>query len=655
MCGIAGFLGPTGSKNELEKIVLRMSETITHRGPNDSGCWTDCDHGIALAHRRLAIMDLSETGHQPMTSESGRFVIIFNGEIYNHLDLRRELLSTSPMLNWRGHSDTETLLAAISTWGVKEALTKCVGMFAFALWDKHTNTLTLARDRLGEKPLYYGWQNGFFLFGSELKALKAHTAFESKINRESLALMMRFGYVPAPHSIWKKIYKLKAGNVLTISRENPEPKLENYWSGISIIKSGLSNQFHGSADESVVKLESILSESIRKQMLADVPLGAFLSGGIDSTTVVALMQAQTSRPVQTFTIGFNEAQYNEAQHAKVVAKHLGTQHTELYVTAQDAMSLIPDLPNYFDEPFGDCSQIPTLILAKLASKEVTVALSGDGGDELFCGYNRYLTVNRLWNKLSLIPSEARQILSYLLTAVNPERWNQISHTFLKALPQQFNVMNLGDKLHKGADVLASKSLDELYINLVSHWKNPEKLVLGVNQSCNLKDLYDIDLSLSGVDGMMTLDMLSYLPDDILVKVDRAAMAYSLETRVPFLDHRVVEFAWSLPLNYKVRENLGKWPLRQILYKHVPKNIMDRPKMGFGVPIGDWLRTSLRNWAEALISETRLQREGFFNATLIRQTWEEHLSGKKNNQALLWNVLMFQSWLEKQNLISSYQQ
>jgi len=520
-------------------------------------------------------------------------------------------------------------------------------MFAFAVWDRQTSTLTLGRDRLGEKPLYYGWQSDVFLFGSELKALKAHPAFENNINRGALCLYTRHNYIPAPYSIYEGIAKLRPGSLLTVSLQQREPKVWAYWSGAQVAEFGVANAFVGSAEQAVDALELLLKDAVRQQMMADVPLGAFLSGGVDSSTVVALMQAQSSKPVKTFTIGFNEEGYNEAVHAKAVAKHLGTNHTELYVTAEQARAVIPRLPTLYDEPFSDSSQIPTFLVSQLARQHVTVSLSGDAGDELFCGYNRYQMTANLWRKLAAVPLPLRKMAARGITSISPQSWNRLAGALAGLILRSARFANVGDKLHKGAGVLASQSADALYLGLVSHWHDPAAVVIGGHEPPTL--LTGNVPALEGLDDvqrMMALDMLTYLPDDILAKVDRAAMGVSLETRVPFLDHRVVEFAWSLPQSMKLRDGQTKWALRQVLYRHVPQALIERPKMGFGVPIDSWLRGPLREWAEDLLSETRLKRDGFFHPAPIRQKWAEHLSGQRNWQYHLWDVLMFQAWLEE---------
>ncbi|MBI5436565.1 MAG: asparagine synthase (glutamine-hydrolyzing) [Nitrosomonadales bacterium] len=644
MCGFAGMLG--SFQQTQADTARRMADAIVHRGPDDAGVWVNADAGIALAHRRLSILDLSPAGHQPMCSSSGRFVIAFNGEIYNHLELRKELEVLGRAPSWRGHSDTETLLAGFEAWGIEATIKKSIGMFAIALWDQKERTLTLVRDRMGEKPLYFGWQGDgerrSFLFGSELKALKAHPAFSAEIDRGALCLLLRHNYIPAPYSIYQGIAKLEPGRLLSVSFDQPEPSVWKYWDTQEVARDGIKHRFTGTPDEAVDALEQLAKDAVRQQMMADVPLGAFLSGGIDSSTVVALMQAQSARPVKTFTIGFNESGYNEAEHAKAVARHLDTEHTELYVTPQQAMEVIPRLPTLYCEPFSDSSQIPTFLVSQLARQHVTVSLSGDAGDELFCGYNRYQMTNSLWRKLSAVPAPLRAVAAKGITAISPDKWNRLA----SFLPGAARYSSLGDKLHKGASVLASRTVDDLYLGMVSHLNDPAEWVIGGKEPATQLSRHRSDLDeLSAVERMMALDAVSYLPDDILVKVDRAAMGVSLESRVPFLDHRIVEFAWSLPLEYKLSDGQTKWPLRQVLYRHVPRELIDRPKMGFGIPLHDWLRGPLRDWAEALLDEGRLQREGYFHPAPIRQKWAEHLSSKRNWAYLLWNVLMFQTWLE----------
>lgn len=648
MCGFAGFLTKDKqfSAENLNVIAEKMSNAIIHRGPDDGGVWIDEQAGLALSHRRLSILDLSPLGHQPMLSASGRYVIAFNGEVYNFNELRNTLQKHGAV--FKGHSDTEVMLAAIETWGLEAAVKQFIGMFAFALWDNKEQQLHLVRDRLGIKPLYYGWSNQTFVFGSELKALKAFPEFRPAINRNALALMMRHNYIPAPHSIYEDIYKLQPGHYLTIDRQRfRSPLIKSYWSAKQVVETAIANPFTGSDEEAIQQLDDLLREIIGMRMIADVPLGAFLSGGYDSTLVVAQMQAQSSQPVKTFSIGFHEQAYNEAQHAKVVAQHLKTEHTELYVTPADAIAVIPHLSDWYDEPFSDSSQIPTYLVSKMARQHVTVSLSGDGGDELFGGYNRYFLGENIWNKVGWMPHGIRTNLGKAITGISQNSWN----TFFKKadffLPAKYRFSLPGDKLYKLAEVLAVESPDAFYQQLVSHWKQPGDLILNsVEPLTTLTDKTQQATLTDFTQRMMFTDLVSYLPDDILTKVDRASMAVSLEARVPLLDHRLVEFAWALPQHMKVRNGEGKWILRQVLNRYVPKELMERPKMGFGVPIDDWLRGSLRDWAENLLAEQRLKEEGFFNVNLVREKWQEHLTGKQQWHYYLWDVLMFQAWYER---------
>ena len=654
MCGIAGFLGGAGwgEGGANADTLRRMTDALERRGPDDAGHWLDDRSRVALGHRRLAIVDLSPAGHQPMPSASGRWTIVFNGEIYNHGELRDRLLAQGAAPCWRGHSDTETLLACFDAWGVRATVERAVGMFAFAAWDAASATLTLARDRLGEKPLYYGWQGWHdgrvFLFGSDLAALRRHPRFENAIDRDALTQLMRYNYIPAPHSIYQGIAKLPAGRLLTIGLMDGIARETVYWSGIDSYRHGIAQPFEGTPEQGVDALEAVLSKAVGRQMMADVPLGAFLSGGVDSSTVVALMQAQSSQPVRTFSIGFHEAQYNEAQHAKAVAAHLGTDHTELYVSAAETQAVIPQLPVLFSEPFSDSSQIPTFLVSRLARRHVTVSLSGDAGDELFCGYNRYSMTARLWGRLRSRPLSWRRMAARMLTSVSPHAWNRMAAMMAPLLPPSLQFANVGDKLHKGAGILDSGSIDDLYLGLTSHWPDPGAIVVrGREPGPSMKELSARMNGFDDMQRMMALDMLLYLPDDILVKVDRAAMGVSLETRVPFLDHEVVEFAMSLPGSMKLRGGVTKWALRQVLYRHVPAALIERPKMGFGIPVGLWLRGPLRDWAAALLDESRLRREGYFDPEPISRRWREHQSGQRNWQYALWSVLMFQAWLEHQ--------
>ena len=648
MCGFSGLLR---TQNDSDRFILssllgEMAKSLTHRGPDDSGLWFDERDGIGFAHQRLSIVDISPAGHQPMESVSGRYVLVFNGEIYNHLSLKNELNNGLISREWRGHSDTEILLAGFEEFGVEETLKKSNGMFALALWDKKERLLTLARDRIGEKPLYYGWQGNanerVFLFGSELKALKTHPVFVSEIDRGALCLLLRHNYIPAPYSIYHGISKLEPGCFLTVSLRYQVPKIEKYWDISKVAVASVQNPFLGSPIDAVDKLETLTKDAINKQMLADVPFGAFLSGGIDSSTVVALMQEQTTQAVKTFAIGFSDQQYNEANYAKAVANHLGTDHTEIYVTADEAMEVIPLLPTIYCEPFADHSQIPNFLVSKFARQNVTISLTGDGGDELFCGYDRYHKTNELWMKLSAVPMPLRSIIANCINSISPSTWDRIS----PLIPRSDQYPSLGEKLYSSARTILCESLDELYERNISQLINPSDWVIG-----GYEPQTQVSGMLEKIDGqnplqrLMTLDLVSYLPDDILAKVDRAAMAVSLECRIPLLDHRIIEFAMSLPIEYKIREGKAKWPLHKILNKYVPKEMVDRPKMGLGVPVSDWLRGPLRDWAESLLDETRIKNEGYFNVAPIRKKWAEHLTGLWNREPQLWPVLMFQSWLD----------
>lgn len=655
MCGLSGFMGafPFQDKGKQQVLLKRMTDTLGHRGPDDAGYWCDGERGIALGHRRLAIVDLSPAGHQPMQSPSDRYMMVFNGEIYNHAQMRRELESNALAPAWRGRSDTETLLAGFDAWGIRKTVERAVGMFAFAVWDRQTGILILGRDRIGEKPLYYGWQgrgsDAVFLFGSELKALRTHPMFEHAIDRDALCLQIRHSYIPAPYSIYRGIAKLLPGCLLSVSASSREPMLTTYWSGAQQCAAGVARPFAGSERQAVDALDILLKEAVQAQMMADVPLGAFLSGGIDSSTIAALMQAHSARPVKTFSIGFHEEGFNEAEHAKAVARHLGTDHTELYVHAAQAQAVIPSLQSVYDEPFSDSSQMPTILVSRLARQHVTVSLSGDAGDELFCGYNRYQLAARLWKTVNAVPQLLRRLAAGGISQVSVESWNRLARGVAPCLPRSMRFANTGDKLHKGANVMSSATLDELYLGLTSHADDPASIVIGgVEPPTLLKgDVPELP-GLDGIERMMGLDLLTYLPDDILAKVDRAAMSVGLETRVPFLDHRVVEFAWQLPQSMKLRDGVTKWVLRQVLYKYVPEALVERPKMGFGVPIGAWMRGPLREWAETLLAESRLRNEGYFDPMPLRHKWQEHLSGRRNWAYHLWDVLMFQSWLEGQS-------
>lgn len=655
MCGIAGFFDANRLLNfhSYAGIMKGMTQAILHRGPDGGGHWTDPTKGIALGHTRLSILELSVLGAQPMVTPSGRFVIILNGEIYNHLQLREVICSKFGKQSWRGLSDTETLCAMIDLYGVEGAIKKCTGMFAIALWDMSNEELYLVRDRLGEKPVYYGWQgtpgSKIFLFGSELKALRAHPNFVGDISKQALRTYLRYGNCAGVQSIYEGIYKLEPGSILKLSKGNLTPQIHSYWSGKNVINEGVRSQVGYYDSEIVDHLGSLLVESVSGQMTSDVPLGVFLSGGVDSSLVASLMQSISKAPIKSFSIGFGEDAYNEAPYAKEVAKHLGTDHSELYLASSDAISTIFELGRIYDEPFADSSQIPSQVLSRFARNNVTVALTGDGADELFCGYNRYLLTSSAWQLISRIPLSLRKNIASTILMLPPHILSAVIErsTFLKKW------FGSGERLHKGANTLVATSPADLYQRQVSVIFDPEKFIIASEQCSELNlTLENLFSSLGIVEGMMANDMLNYLPNDILAKVDRASMSVGLETRAPFLDHRVVEYAWRLPLDIKIRKTQTgistKWILRQILYKHVPQYLIERPKAGFGVPISVWLRGPLRSWAEDLLSETRIKHDGFFHPEPIRQLWKEHLSGRFNRQHQLWVILMFQQWLSEQN-------
>lgn len=642
MCGVTGYLS-TAMPDDADAVVARMASAIARRGPDDSGHWIDREAGMAIGHRRLSIVDLSPAGHQPMVSTGGRFVLAFNGEIYNHQEIRSACDGVSPR-TWRGHSDTESLLAAFEMWGVPNTLSRIVGMFAIALWDRESRTLTLCRDRAGEKPMYYGWQGNSFLFGSELAALKAHPAFRAEIDRRSLTLLMRHNYIPAPYSIYQGIFKLPAGSWLQVSHTSREGTPTAYWSLAEVAQGGAANPFAGTEAEALEALERKLTAAVRGQMMSDVPLGALLSGGIDSTTITALMQSVSPTPVRTFTIGFEEQEYDETVHARAVARHLATEHTELRLTGSDAQALIPALPDIYDEPFADSSQLPTHLVMKLARQKVTVALSGDGGDEFFGGYNRYMHAPKVWKKLAWLPYGVRRAVGSAFLAI-PAAGIDLT---LGRVARLAGVAHVGEKVHKLGHRLAHvKTLDEFCVSLLSEWPQPQDIVLHGAIPSNLLDEPQRWPKLGdAVDRMMALDAMVYLPDDILVKVDRAAMAVSLETRAPFLDRDIMEFAWSLPRHMKIRDGQGKWIVRKLLDKHVPRALIERPKMGFAIPIDAWLRGPLRSWGEDLLDPALLERQSYFDVKGVRRIWDAHQRGYGAFGHRLWSVLMFQSWLAR---------
>lgn len=630
--------------------VERMTDAIRSRGPDASGRWCAPDGAVAFGHRRLSVLDLSEAGAQPMKSACGRFVITFNGEIYNHLDIRTELEAAGAAPNWRGHSDTETVLAAIRQWGVEPTLRRMIGMFAFGLWDLETRTLTLARDRFGEKPLYYGWSGADLLFGSELKALAAHPTWAPTLDRAALTSFMRYSYIPAPATIWSGIRKLPPACFVSFAADaapGAMPQPQPYWSLRDQIAAAQTMRILDES-EAVDELERLLSVAVRRQCLSDVPLGAFLSGGVDSTTIVALMQAQASQPVRTFSIGFSEGAYNEADDARKVAGHLGTDHTELYVDARTALDVIPRLPEIYDEPFADSSQIPTHLVAQLARRHVTVALSGDAGDELFGGYNRHVWGGALHAHFAALPAPLRRAAGALLGAIAPEPAGTILNALHPILPQRLKVRHAGDQVAKIARILQSQDFDSMYQALCSIDQEPGRTVLGGSEAPGWASLQmsETGSALDPLDRMTLADSLSYLSDDILHKVDRAAMAVALETRVPFLDKDVVEFAARVPPAMKVRDGRGKWLVREVLDRHVPRALIDRPKTGFSIPLDEWLRGPLKSWACDLLSPARLARQGLFDPKRVGRMLDQHLNRGHNHAYWLWNVLMAEAWSDR---------
>lgn len=639
MCGIAGFINLKRSISESLLISQgqEMAKVMAHRGPDDHGVWVDVAAGLSMVQTRLSIIDLSAAGHQPMASASGRYIIVYNGEVYNADDLRVEIEG----VQWRGHSDTEVILEGCARWGVRKTVEKLIGMFAFALWDRETQTLSLVRDRFGIKPLYWGDVDGCFLFGSELKALMAQRGWKPEIDRNALSSYLRFNYVPAPYSIFKGVQKLEPGKILTWRAGSFD--VEAFWSLREIAAEGLLTPADYSDEEAIDQLDVLVRDAVRRRMVADVPVGAFLSGGIDSSTVVAAMQRESKGPVHTFSIGMGEPGYNEAEHARAIASHLGTDHTELYVSPEDARAVIPELPTYYDEPFADSSQIPTFLVSQLARKSVTVSLSGDGGDELFCGYNRYFWGEKLWQKTQPLPTFVKQVMAGAIRSLTPDQWDVLG----AILPAKIRPPQLGMKAHKVSDILSLKDQAELFRRLVTIWERPDNMVRGA------KEPHDLlwDEALTGQiqpfqERMQVLDGLTYLPDDILTKVDRASMSVSLEARVPLLDHRIAEFAFTLPRSMRVRDGKGKWILRQVLGRYVPTEMFERPKMGFGIPIGKWLAGPLRDWVEDLLDPATINSDGLLASAPIRAAWDDHLSGRVNNEVKLWTILMFLAWQRK---------
>ena len=636
MCGIVGFLKLKNTiNNGFDKSALvNMTKAISHRGPDNNDIWHE--ENIYLGHARLSILDISSKGNQPMISKSKRFVITFNGEIYNFKELKSKLNYT---INWFGNSDTEVFLECIEAWGIDKTLRLSRGMFAFAIWDRLKKTLTLARDRVGEKPLYYGFLNGQFVFSSELKSIKILKNVGLEKNLNAMNLMVKFGYVPSPLSIYKNIFKLLPGSIIEIS--NKTKSIENFlwW----------KNNFKNGSSENPIEFEQelhgILRMAVKEQMLSDVPLGAFLSGGIDSSLIVSLMQEQSLKKIKTFTIGFTETEFNEAKYAKKVSNILGTDHNEFYFSPKDVINLIPKIPFIYDEPFADSSQIPTMLISQLSRKHVKVCLSGDGGDELFGGYNRYLWSNSIIKNFEKIPIKYRNFLSFCCKGCSEDTLTKTFNLFSKFIPENYRFNNFGDKLHKFCELIKFSSKEDLYLKMISQWQEE----LSQSQSGEINKILDRvhrwDNNMTDIENMMKTDLSMYLPDDILVKIDRAAMSYGLETRVPFLDKRVIEAAWKIPIEEKIKNKIGKIPLRNILKKYIPENLVERPKQGFGVPINSWLRGPLKEWANDLLDEKKLNNDLFIDKKIITKKWQEHLSGRKNWHYPIWNILVLQSWIE----------
>ena len=645
MCGFTGFFSttPKASRAEMHVTGKKMCDCLAHRGPDSDGVWQDQDLPLVLGHRRLSILDLSPLGAQPMLSASKRYVMAYNGEVYNFLTLQKDLEQAG--LSFKGRSDTEVILAAIEYWGLNLALQKLNGMFAFALWDRQERQLHFARDRMGKKPLYIGWAGKTLVFGSELKALRAHPDFEAEINRDVLGQYMHLAYVPAPHCIYKDVWALPPGFRLSVDTqslkagENLSAQMKPYWHALRSLNEARAVPHTGSEEDIIDRFDALLTQCTQERQISDVPLGAFLSGGIDSSTVVALMQKTSSYPTKTYTIGFEESGFDEAPYAKAIAQHLGTDHHELYLKPQDTLDVIPSLPSMFDEPFGDISTVPTYLVSKFARQSVTVALSGDGGDEMLGGYNRHFWGPKIWNRMRFMPKPLRSLIASMITKIPTNRWDEI----IKNQPQS------GTRLHKLAGILSAKNEKEIYERLCSQWHEPV-----VTQAAQLDGVLDNpEWHLDGpgfAEKMMYWDTLTYLPGDILTKVDRASMAVSLECRAPLLDKRIYDFVWGLPLPYKIRNTeqgpQGKWLLRQVLHKYVPAELFERPKQGFAMPVGEWLNGALRDWAEDLLSESRIKQDGFLNNALIQESWQAHKDGRGNHATALWTALMFQAWKEE---------
>lgn len=637
MCGFTGYYN--ASSFDLN-VLKKMGDAITHRGPDASGIWHDQAIGLGVCHRRLSIIDLSEAGSQPMISKSGKYVIAFNGEIYNYKELKKELESSSE-IKWEGHSDTEVILEAFEFLGIEKTLSKITGMFAIFLYSIEEEKLFLIRDRAGEKPIYFGWQDQTLFFGSELKSFHKNPFFQKEICLDALGDFFKFNYVPSNKCIFKGLKKLNPGTYYELDLKTKNSFEKQYWSLFDSKPDQLNIK---NSSDVVDQLDDLLRHVISDQLITDVPLGAFLSGGVDSSTIVSIMQQVSVKPVKTFSIGFQDPKYDEAIYAKKVASHLGTDHTELYLASNDAMNIIPDLPEIYDEPFSDSSQIPTFLVSKLAKTQVTVSLSGDAGDELFAGYNRYLMARNTWKKIAKYPTMLRKLSGKIMLTQSTETWDNIYQKINPLVPQKFKMTNFGDKLHKVAHIIDSKDISSLYQGLISHW-NPDEIIRKKSNS-SINKLFDYNYDYSDIENMMNWDFLTFLPDDILVKVDRAAMSNSLETRVPLLDHRIIEFAHRLPFEFKIRNGQGKWILREVLYKYVPKELIERPKRGFGIPLDSWLRGPLKEWAYTMLSKENLEKHNLLNSDAINHKLQEHMSGKRNWQYLLWDVLMFQSWYNK---------
>jgi len=652
MCGIAGVLVSPNRTLPIASRVESMGHSLKHRGPDSNGTWLDTQRGIGLAHRRLSIVDLSDLGSQPIHSHDGRFAMVFNGEIYNHLELRQALEMEGASLKWRGHSDSETLVECLARWGIEKTTQALVGMFAFALWDKDMNALSLARDRMGEKPLYYGLSKGLLAFSSELRAIRMLSEFDLTIDPGAVASFLRLGYVPDPQSIYDQVFKVPPGTWVEVTRDAvasgtlPAPRV--YWSLAEIAQSGQDNpSSFATPDLAVDELEALIMQSVTGQLMGDVPVGAFLSGGIDSSTIASIMQKTSLKPIKTFSIGFEDNDYDEMPYAAKVARALGTDHHELTVSSTDATKIIPLLPHIYDEPFADSSQIPTYLVSKLAKQKVQVSLSGDGGDELFAGYTRYSLAGKNWGKISAIPLPIRRALSRGMTTLSPAQWNRVVGTIAPVLPKSLLLSLPGEKIHKIARVFSRETSQDLYLGMVSQLEDT-RLMQAKYQSRPKDVLGSWPIHSDLIHQMMAMDSITYLPGDILVKVDRATMANSLESRVPFLDHRIVEFAWKLPLELKLRNNQSKWILRAVLKRHIPEKLFDRPKMGFGIPLGEWLKGPLREWAQDLLSPEKILQSGYLEHEYVSGLWDEHLSGRRNFQHGLWNILMLQAWLDTEH-------